>query len=103
MAIVGEAHIVVRAITTGFQRDVENSLKDVNGSVKNIGQDIGKDFSKSVSKGMGGGGAGGAFSKFNKEAETLIVLPKTNWQNALFGQLVQAIEMTAMQRGVHRY
>jgi hypothetical protein len=41
--------------------------------------------------------------KFNKEAETLIVLPKTNWQNALFGQLVQAIEMTAMQRGVHRY
>lgn len=69
MAIVGEAHIVVRAITTGFQRDVENSLKDVNGSVKNIGQDIGKDFSKSVSKGMGGSGGKSPFGELSKEAE----------------------------------
>jgi SAM-dependent methyltransferase len=42
-------------------------------------------------------------AKFNKEAETLLVLPNTNWQNALFGQLSAAIEMTALQRGVGRW
>ena len=68
MAIVGEAHVVVRAITVGFQRDVEKSLKDINGSVKNIGENIGKDFNKSVSKGMGSGGSG-PFKSVSKEAE----------------------------------
>jgi hypothetical protein len=42
-------------------------------------------------------------SKFRKEAETLLVLPESNWQNALFGQMSAAIEMTALQRGVNRW
>jgi hypothetical protein len=42
-------------------------------------------------------------AKFSKEAETLIVLPESNWQNALFGQMSAAIEMTALQRGVNRW
>jgi len=42
-------------------------------------------------------------SKFRKEAETLLNLPDTNWQNVLFGHLYAAIEMTALQRGVQRY
>ena len=41
--------------------------------------------------------------KFNKEAETLLILPATNWQNSLFGQMSVAIEMTALQRGVGRW
>ncbi len=41
--------------------------------------------------------------KFIKEAETLLVLPETNWQNLLFGQVSAAIEMTALQRGVRRW
>ena len=41
--------------------------------------------------------------KFNKEAETLLILPATNWQNSLFGQMSAAIEMTALQRGVGRW
>ncbi len=41
--------------------------------------------------------------KFKKEAETLLVLPETNWQNLLFGQVSAAIEMTALQRGVRRW
>ena len=69
MAIVGEAHIVVKAITTGFQRDVENSLKGISGSVKNIGEEVGKDFHKSVSKGMGGSGNKSPFGAFIKEAD----------------------------------
>ena len=41
--------------------------------------------------------------KFNKEAETLLILPATDWQNPLFGQMSSAIEMTALQRGVGRW
>jgi hypothetical protein len=42
-------------------------------------------------------------AKFKKEAETLLVLPETNWQNSMFGNLSAAIEMTALQRGVGRW
>jgi SAM-dependent methyltransferase len=41
--------------------------------------------------------------RFDKEAETLIVLPSGNWQNPLYGQLCHAIEVTALQRGVGRW
>lgn len=41
--------------------------------------------------------------RFDKEAETLLTLPQANWQNALFGQLCNAIEVTALQRGVGRW
>ncbi len=42
-------------------------------------------------------------SLFQTEAETLLILPPNNWQNALFGQLAASIEMTALQRGVGRW
>ena len=42
-------------------------------------------------------------SLFQREAETLLILPSNNWQNALFGQLAASIEMTALQRGVGRW
>jgi hypothetical protein len=42
-------------------------------------------------------------AKFKKEAETLLVLPTTNWQNSMFGHMSAAIEMTALQRGVGRW
>jgi hypothetical protein len=41
--------------------------------------------------------------RFDKEAETLIALPSSNWQNPLYGQLCHAIEVTALQRGVGRW
>jgi SAM-dependent methyltransferase len=41
--------------------------------------------------------------RFDKEAETLLVIPSTNWQNALYGQICNAIEVTALQRGVGRW
>jgi hypothetical protein len=68
MAVVGEAHIVVRAITAGFQKEVENALKDVKPVVKRVGEDVGKDFQRSVSRGMGRGGKG-PFDGLAKEAE----------------------------------
>lgn len=41
--------------------------------------------------------------RFDQEASTLIATPKTNWQTALFGQMCEAIEVTALQRGVGRW
>lgn len=41
--------------------------------------------------------------RFDKEAETLLVMPPANWQNALYGQMCNAIEVTALQRGVGRW
>lgn len=41
--------------------------------------------------------------RFDKEAETLLVMPESNWQNALYGQMCNAIEVTALQRGVGRW
>jgi hypothetical protein len=67
MAIVGEAHVVVRAITAGFKKDVEDSLQSVQGSVRKIGEKTGKEFSSSVTKGMGG--TKGPFSRLEKEAD----------------------------------
>ncbi len=41
--------------------------------------------------------------RFDREAETLLVMPTDNWQNALYGQMCNAIEVTALQRGVGRW
>ncbi len=41
--------------------------------------------------------------RFDKEAETLLRVPATNWQHALYSQLCNAIEVTALQRGVGRW
>jgi phage-related protein len=62
MAIVGEAYVVVKAITTGFQNSVQNAVKSANlGSQgSQAGQIFGKGFSKGATKGLSG---------FAKEAE----------------------------------
>ena len=41
--------------------------------------------------------------RFDKEAETLMPMPTTNWQHALYGNLCNAVEVTALQRGVGRW
>ena len=65
---IGQANIVIRAVTADFKNDVEKALKDIKPATKRIGEDVGRDFSKSVSKGMGGGGKS-PFSRLEKEAE----------------------------------
>jgi len=64
--IVGEAHIIVRAITTGVRRDIKSAFKDVD----DIGKDAGRNISRGLSRGMsGGGGGGGFFSSLASQAE----------------------------------
>ncbi len=42
-------------------------------------------------------------ARFDKEAETLAPLQEKNWQSQLYGQMCNAIEVTALQRGVGRW
>ncbi len=42
-------------------------------------------------------------ARFDKEAETLLPVFAGNWQSQLYGQMCNAIEVTALQRGVGRW
>ena len=55
MAVVGDAYIVVKAITTGFERDVRRSLNgiDIGSDGKSIGESFTKGFNNSISRGLG--------------------------------------------------
>jgi hypothetical protein len=55
VAVVGDAYIVVKAITTGFERDVRRSLNgiDISSDGAVIGESFTKGFNNSISKGLG--------------------------------------------------
>jgi phage-related protein len=59
MAIVGEAHVIVRAITTGFQKDIDDAMSGITSKAKTAGASLGKAFS---------GGASGGLSKLDQQA-----------------------------------
>lgn len=61
MAVVGEAHILVRAITTGVQKDIERGFGGTDRIANTQGKRIGDTFSKAVNKNNGS-----MFSKLNK-------------------------------------
>lgn len=68
MAVVGEAHVIVRAITNRVKPDIENAFKGIT----TIGEKAGRDLSDSVNRGLasGGGTRNSLFSeKFRKEAD----------------------------------
>jgi hypothetical protein len=46
VAVIGSAHIVVKAITTGFQRDVKKALQDMRPALEKEGQQSARSFSK---------------------------------------------------------
>lgn len=60
MAVVGEAHILVRAITTGLKKDIEKGFQGIKGATEAAGRESGDAFSKEFSKGL---------NKFNKESQ----------------------------------
>ena len=59
MAIVGEAHVIVRAITTGFQKDIDDAMNGITSRAQAAGTSLGKAFS---------GGASGGLSKLDQQA-----------------------------------
>jgi phage-related protein len=51
MAIVGSAEIVIHAITTGFKKEVEDALKDID--MGGGGEKLGEDLDKGIRRGAG--------------------------------------------------
>jgi hypothetical protein len=66
MALVGEAHIIIRADTSAFKKEIEAALNGVKKDVGRIGKDIGRDLSRGINSGSG---KKGRFSELTKEAE----------------------------------
>jgi hypothetical protein len=64
LAIVGDAYIVVRAVTTGFQQQVNNALRQVNTS--QAGQNAGQQFTRGFTRQMSGSSK--TFQKFRKDS-----------------------------------
>ena len=52
MAIVGSAYVVVKAITTGFENDIQKALKGLNVQGTAAGNNIGKAFSNGAASGF---------------------------------------------------
>lgn len=49
MAVVGEAHILVRAVTTQVKKDIQNGLKGLRGQGTESGEEFGKGFGQGLS------------------------------------------------------
>ena len=65
MAVIGDAYIVVKAITTGFEAEVKRAASGIN--LERDGSSVGKSFSKGFNSGAGGGLAR-SFDDFGKSA-----------------------------------
>jgi hypothetical protein len=63
MAIVGEAHIIVRAITTGVGPSIQNAFRQANATAGRSGSQMGRSFTQGFSR-----SSGKSFSKFRQEA-----------------------------------
>jgi hypothetical protein len=65
VAVIGDAYIVVRAITTGFENEVKRAAGGIN--LERDGKSIGKSFSKGFNSGVGDSLAN-SFGSFGREA-----------------------------------
>ena len=65
MAIVGDAYVMVHAITSGIDKDIKDGFKNVDKHGGNAGSKAGRDFKNGFNR---GGGGGGWFKKFEKES-----------------------------------
>jgi phage-related protein len=53
MAVVGDAYIVVRALTKGFKEQIQNEVNGVGGIGEKAGRDLGDGFKRGAKKGGG--------------------------------------------------
>ena len=52
MAVVGEAHILVRAVTTHVRKDIRDGFKGLSGVATDEGKSVGKAFSGGLTNEM---------------------------------------------------
>jgi phage-related protein len=93
VAVIGDAYIVVRAITSGFENDVRRGVRGID--LKGDGKSVAGSFARGFSSGIGDD-LGGSFAKFRKEAEAARVqfqsLVRTSFTlTAALGPLIAGI------------
>lgn len=66
MAVVGDAYVMIHAITSGIDKDIKDGFKNVDKHGDSAGNKTGRSFKKGFSR---GGGGGGMFKNFLKESE----------------------------------
>ena len=68
MALVGEAHIIVRAITTGVADDIKRGFNNIDDSV---GGRAGRELGRSFFRGFNDSGSGNIFGRISDGLQTL--------------------------------
>lgn len=66
MAVVGEAHIIVRAITGSVKNDIQRAFDGADRFGERAGRDAGQSFNRGFRR---GGGGGGLFDDLGREAD----------------------------------
>lgn len=68
MAIVGEAHIIVRALTTGVEKDIQKGFSRLDGVAGKAGKNMGNALTRGLTKGLQ---KNNSFSRLSKQLSTL--------------------------------
>jgi phage-related protein len=77
VAVVGEAHIIVKAITSGIGPEIKKAFDGINADIDKVGKDAGRKFNRSVSKGMGKNG--NAFSSWFQKVKDGAEAARRSW------------------------
>jgi phage-related protein len=90
--IVGDAYVVVRAITAGVEKDIKNAFKNSDKIGRSSGERVGDDFQRGFKKRLGGLNLDGSFAKKAKAAsDRLSSLVRTGY---LVGPALSAVAGT---------
>ncbi len=84
MALVGEAHIIVRAITTGVADDIKRGFNNIDDSVAGR---AGRDLGNSFFRGFNNSGSGNIFGRISDGLRTLV--PDAEQAREQFRRLVK--------------
>lgn len=68
MAVVGEAHIIVRALTTGVERDIKRGFSKLDGVAGRTGKDMGNALTRGLTNGLS---KNNAFGRLANQIKTL--------------------------------
>jgi len=72
MAIVGEANILVKAITTGFDADLKRQLQGMSGSIGAAGRRSGESLGQAFSRGFRQSGASNVFTQLSNGIRAMV-------------------------------
>jgi hypothetical protein len=86
MAVVGEAHVLVKAITTGFDKDLRRQLQGMTGAVSSSGRAAGESLGSAFNRGFNRS-AGNVFTKVAEGIATMV--PEADAARVAFRSMVR--------------